>query len=256
MTNIQWTAYRTLIWREVHRIFRIWTQTLLPPAITISLYFLIFGNFIGKRIGEFHGVPYINFIVPGLIMMSVVTNSFGNVVSSFYGARFQRNIEEMLVSPMSSTVLLLGFISGGVIRGILIGTIVTTISLFFCNLTVFNLAIIIYTILLTSALFSIAGLINAIFARNFDDTTIVLTFVLTPLTYLGGIFYSIKMLPPLWQNLSLLNPIFHLVSLFRYGFLGISDVPVIQTLIGLTLLVISLGTWANWLIKNGVGIRT
>ena len=254
--NIQWIAYKTVVYRELHRIFRIWKQTLLPPAITISLYFLIFGNFIGQRIGQFHGVPYINFIVPGLIMMAVITNSFGNVVASFYGVRFQKNIEEMQVSPMSSAVMLLGYITGGVARGMMIGVIVTLISLFFSKLTIFSLGVTIYTMILTSTLFALAGLINAIFAKSFDDTTIVLNFVLTPLTYLGGVFYSIKMLPPIWQKISLLNPILYLVSIFRYGFLGIADVPVYETLTGLTLLVIALAIWSHLLLKKGVGIRT
>jgi len=219
-------ALTTIVHREIRRFLRIWPQTLLPPAITMVLYFVIFGRLIGKQIGEMGGFSYMQYIAPGLIMMSVITNSYGNVVSSFFGSKFQRNIEELLVSPVSPHIILIGFTLGGIFRGLLVGLIVTLLSLFFTQLQVHHLGITILVVLLTAAIFSLGGFINAVFARNFDDITIIPAFVLTPLTYLGGIFYSINLLPPFWQKVSLANPILHMVNAFRYGILDVSDISI------------------------------
>ena len=220
-------AYRTIVVREIRRFARIWQQTLLPPAITIALYFVIFGTLIGPRIGDMSGFSYIEFVVPGLIMMSVITNAYGNVVSSFYGSKFQRNIEELLVSPVPNIVILLGYVTGGVARGLSVGLIVTLLSLFFTQLQIHSLLTTVTIVFLTAILFSLAGFINAIFAGSFDDISIIPTFVLTPLTYLGGVFYSINMLPEFWQGVSQLNPILYMVNAFRYGFLGVSDISLV-----------------------------
>jgi len=217
-------ALTTIVHREVRRFLRIWPQTLLPPAITMVLYFVIFGRLIGKQIGEMGGFSYMQYIAPGLIMMSVITNSYGNVVSSFFGSKFQRNIEELLVSPVSPHIILTGFIIGGILRGLAVGAIVTVLSLFFTQLQVHHLGVTILVVLLTATIFSLGGFVNAVFARNFDDITIIPAFVLTPLTYLGGVFYSISLLPPFWQKVSLGNPILHMVNAFRYGILGVSDI--------------------------------
>lgn len=226
MTVLQseWIALSTIVRKEVRRFMRIWMQTLLPPAISMSLYFVIFGRLIGDRIGTMGGHSYMQFMVPGLIMMAVVTNSFANVVSSFYGAKFQRYIEELLVSPVSNHTILLGFVTGGVLRGLMVGAIVTGLSLFFSKLHVEHIGVTVAILLLTSLLFSLAGLINAVFANSFDDISIIPTFVLTPLTYLGGVFYSIDELPPFWAGLSQFNPMLYIVNAFRFGLLGHSDV--------------------------------
>lgn len=221
-----WVALRTIVRREVRRFTRIWPQTLLPPAITMVLYFIIFGNLIGRQIGDMGGFSYMEYIVPGLIMMSVITNSYGNVVSSFFGSKFQRNIEELLVAPVSPHIILIGYVIGGVLRGLAVGLIVTLLSLFFTQLSVHHLGVTVLVVLLTATIFSMGGFINAVFARNFDDISIIPTFVLTPLTYLGGVFYSITLLPPLWQTVSLGNPILHMVNAFRYGILGVSDIRI------------------------------
>ena len=217
-------ALNTIVYREVRRFTRIWPQTLLPPAITMVLYFVIFGNLIGRQIGDMGGFTYMEYIVPGLIMMSVITNSYGNVVSSFFGSKFQRSIEELMVSPVSPHTILIGFTLGGVLRGLMVGVIVTLLSLFFTDLQVHHLGVTILVVVLTATIFSLLGFINAVFARNFDDISIIPTFVLTPLTYLGGVFYSISLLPPFWQTVSLANPVLHMVNAFRYGILGVSDI--------------------------------
>ena len=223
----------TTIWiKECTRFLRIWVQTLVPPAITMSLYFVIFGSLIGNRIGEMGGFTYMKFIVPGLIMMSVITNSYANVSSSFFSAKFQRNIEELLVSPVPTSVIILGYVGGGVARAILIGIIVTLVSLFFVDVQIHHLGIIAITLLLTSTLFATAGLINAVFAKTFDDISVVPTFVLTPLTYLGGVFYSLTLLPEFWQWVSKANPVVYMVNGFRYGFLGVSDVDITLFILG------------------------
>jgi ABC-2 type transport system permease protein len=222
----EWVAFSTIVRKEARRFIRIWSQTLLPPAISMSLYFVIFGSLIGSRIGSMGGYSYMQFMVPGLIMMAVLTNAYSNVVSSFFGAKFQRHIEELLVSPTSNHTILLGFVVGGVMRGICVGAIVTVLSLFFSKLHIQHIGITVLILLLTSLLFSLLGFINAVYANNFDDISIVPTFVLTPLTYLGGVFYSIDLLPAFWSGLSQLNPILYIVNAFRYGFLGVSDVNV------------------------------
>ena len=250
-----WVALNTIVYREVRRFLRIWPQTLLPPAITMTLYFVIFGNLIGSRIGDMGGFDYMQFIVPGLVMMSVIQNSYGNVVSSFYSTKFQRSIEEMLVSPMSATTILLGYVAGGVARGLCVGLIVTLLSLFFTRLQVQHVLVTVLVVVLTAVLFSIAGFINAIFANKFDDVAIIPTFVLTPLTYLGGVFYSIDLLPEFWRMVSLLNPVVYMVNVFRYGLLGVSDVNVFASLLAIVLFTGGLFFWALWLLKRGVGIR-
>lgn len=230
MNRLNRIALYTLTRKEITRYFRIWTQTLLPSPISMVLYFVIFGSLIGPRIGQIDGHNYIEYLAPGLIMMAVINNSFANVVASFFGAKFQRNIEEMFVAPMSSWVILLGFILGGISRGCIVGLIVTCVALFFTKLQVHHIGVVIIVVLCTSMLFSLAGLLNAIFSRKFDDINIIPTFILTPLTYLGGVFYSINMLTPFWQKLSYFNPILYMINAFRYGMLGTSDVGVVISL--------------------------
>ena len=217
-TNEKLIALKTIITKEILRFSRIWIQTVLPPVITTALYFIIFGNLIGPRIGEMDGFGYMEFIIPGLIMMAVITNSYANVVSSFYGSKFQRHIEEMLISPVPNYIILIGYMAGGVVRGLTVGVAVTIVSLVFHPLNIHSLWVMFSMIILTAILFSLAGLINGVYAKSFDDISIIPTFVLTPLTYLGGIFYSIKMLPEFWQQLSLANPILYMVNAFRYGY--------------------------------------
>ena len=251
-----WTAYYTIVVREVLRFSRIWLQTIIPPVITTALYFVIFGNLIGSQIGNMDGHTYMEFIVPGLIMMSVITNAYANVVSSFYGSKFQGNIAEMLVSPTPNWIILLGYVTSGVARGIAVGAAVTLVSLFFSHLHIEHLWVTGTIIVLTSALFSLAGLINAVYAKSFDDITIVPTFVLTPLTYLGGVFYSISLLPPFWQSASLTNPILYMVNGFRYGILGTADISIwvsYSVIIGFIAL---LGGFAMYLLHRGIGIRS
>jgi len=219
-----WITYLTILRKEVTRFMRIWQQTLLPPVMTTSLYFIIFGNLIGPRIGEMEGYAYIDFIVPGLILMSVITNAYANVSSSFFSAKFQKSIEELQVSPTPNSVILLGYVSGGMVRGVLVGFVVTLVSLLFSRLSVHNLPVMVSIIILTALLFALGGFLNGIFAKKFDDVSIVPTFILTPLTYLGGVFYSIKLLPDLWQTVSHVNPILYMINAFRYGFLGITDI--------------------------------
>ena len=252
----QFNAFSTIVRKEIRRFMRIWVQTLIPPAITIALYFVIFGELIGRRIGQIGEHSYMEYIVPGLIMMSVITNSYSNVVSSFFSTKFQRSIEEMLVSPMPNYVVIGGFVLGGVARGIAVGAIVTVLSLFFAHLSVTNIWITISMVVLTAILFSLGGFINAVYARSFDDISIVPTFVLTPLTYLGGVFYSISMLPDFWEGVSRINPIVYMVNGFRYGILGISDIGI-GVAFGMVLtFIVALYVWAHWLLKNGVGIRS
>ncbi|HNG11187.1 MAG TPA: ABC transporter permease [Agitococcus sp.] len=256
MTNQQiYIALQTILTKEIRRFTRIWVQTLLPPAITMSLYFVIFGNIVGSRIGQMGGFDYMQYIVPGLIMMSVITNSYSNVVSSFYSAKFQRSIEELLVSPVPHHIILTGYVLGGVARGLLVGLIVTILSLFFTHLSLHHLFIIIYSVFITATLFSIGGFINAVFAKSFDDISIVPTFILTPLTYLGGVFYSIENLSPFFQNVSLFNPIVYMVNTFRYGILGVSDVNVGLSLTMMTALTIGLYFYALRLLSSGRGMK-
>ncbi len=249
-------AFVTIVTKEITRFMRIWLQTILPPAITMTLYFVIFGRLIGPRIGEMGGFQYIQYIAPGLIMMSVITNAYANVVSSFFGAKFQKHIEEMLVAPIPNWVILCGYICGGVARGVIVGVVVTMVALFFTDLRMHSLWITAMVVLLTSVLFSLGGLLNGIFARSFDDISIIPTFVLTPLTYLGGVFYSIGMLPPFWQKVSLANPILYMVNAFRYGILGVSDIDVATALVVLAVFSAALFAVCLALLNRGVGIRT
>ncbi len=254
-TNHQFIAYYTIVRKEVVRFLMIWTQTLLPPVITISLYYVIFGKFIGSQISNINGFTYIQFIVPGLVMMAVLTNAYSNVVGSFYGSKFQRSLEELLVSPAPSYVIIAGFVTGGVLRGLSVGVLVLAVSLFFTNLVIHSYLIIIISVILVSILFSIAGLLNGIYAKSFDAMLIVPTFVLTPLTYLGGVFYSIDLLPTFWQTVSLANPILYMVNIFRYGFLGVSDVNI-WTSFGVILAILFVLLWfVIVLFKRGIGLK-
>lgn len=249
-------CYLTIVRKEVVRFMRIWPQTLFPPVITQTLYFLIFGKFIGSQINDIQGVSYMAFIVPGLVMMSVINNSFMNVVSSFFSSKFQRSIEELLVSPARNAVIIAGYISGGVLRGVLVGILVFLVSIFFTHPAIHNLSLIIIFIILTSIVFALGGLLNAIFAKKFDDISIFPTFVLTPLTYLGGVFYSINMLPPFWQNLSKINPILYMINGFRYGFYGFSDVSVLASFLILIVFIVALVAVNLILLNRGTGLKS
>jgi len=249
-------ALKSILNKEITRFSRIWVQTLVPPAITMSLYFVIFGNLIGSRVGLMDGFSYMAFIVPGLIMMSVITNSYSNVASSFYSAKFQGNIEELLVSPVPTYIIIAGYVGGGVTRGLLVGFIVTCVSLFFVPLQIHSILVIVTTLLLTSILFSLAGLLNAIFAKSFDDISIIPTFVLTPLTYLGGVFYSTSLLPPVWETISHANPIIYMVSAFRNGFLGIENIPLLYSFTVIIGFIAVLYALVYRLISKGVGLRS
>jgi ABC-2 type transport system permease protein len=250
-----WIAFQTILTKEVLRFMRIWMQTVLPPAITTLLYYLIFGTLIGERIGEMDGFRYIDFIVPGLILMAVITNSYANVVSSFYSGKFQHHVEELLIAPVPNWVILAGYVAGGVARGVVVGVAVTMVSLFFTELEIHSYGWTLAVFILTSILFALAGFINAIYANSFDDISIVPTFVLTPLTYLGGVFYSIHMLPQIWQNLSLANPVLYMVNAFRYGLLGVSDIPIGVALVIILLFIVSLTGYSLYLLRNGIGIK-
>ena len=251
----RWVGLRTIVHREFARIVRIWGQTIVPPAITATLYFVIFGSLVGRRIGEMGGFSYTQYIAPGLIMMSVITNSYGNVVSSFFGAKFGRHIEELLVSPLPSWLIVLGYAAGGMVRGLLVGLVVTLISLFFTHLQVGHVVLVVAAVLLTSIVFSLAGFINAVFTKHFDQISFIPTFILTPLTYLGGVFYSITMLPEWAQHLSRANPILYMVNAFRYGFLGVSDVDVGLAFAIMTLAAVALFGTSVWLMERGTGTR-
>ena len=253
--KLNWVAFKTLVTKEFIRVIRIWVQTIVPPAITMTLYFIIFGSLIGRRIGSMDGFDYMQYIAPGLIMMSVITNSYGNVVSSFFGAKFARHIEEMLVAPMSNATIILGHVAGGVIRGLLVGALVTVIALGFTHLDVEHPLVTVSMVLLSSIVFSLAGFINAVFAKKFDDVTIIPTFVLTPLTYLGGVFYSISLLPEVWQKVSLFNPILYMVNAFRYGILGVSDIDIRTAYLIVVLFVAGLFAVSLALMNRGVGMR-
>ena len=246
----------TVVRREVRRTMRIWLQTIVPPAITMTLYFVIFGSLIGRRIGDMDGVPYTTFIAPGLIMMSVISNSFGNVVSSFFSGKMQLHLEEMLVSPMSYATIVIGYVAGGIFRGLMVAGLVTIVALFFADLTVVHPIVTLSVIVLTSIVFSLAGLLNALFAKSFDDISIIPTFVLAPLTYLGGVFFSTTLLSPVWQKIALLNPILYMVNAFRYGMLGRSDIPLPVAYTIILIAVTGLFALALILLKRGVGIRT
>jgi ABC-2 type transport system permease protein len=256
-TSANLVALKTLVRREIVRIMRIWTQTLIPPAITMTLYFVIFGKLIGSRIGNIEGgFTYMQYIVPGLVMMSIITNSYGNISSSFFGAKFSRAVEEMLVSPMPNWVILLGYVSGAVARGLVVGILVLLIALFFTDLHVLHPLITFVSVLLGATIFSLAGFVNAVYAKKFDDIALVPTFILTPLTYLGGVFYSVNMLGEPWQAISRANPILYMVNAFRFGVLGISDVHVGMAFVVMIGFVIALSIVALQLLKRGVGLRS
>lgn len=250
-----WIPYYTMMRNELVRIVRIWSQTLLPPVVTTSLYFVVFGKFIGSQLAPIDGLSYIQFIVPGLIMMSVITSSYMNTVSTFYFAKWTKTLDEILVSPMPDWLVILGYMSGGVLRGLLVGLLVTIVALFFTHLAVYNILVLVAALVLTSVLFSFGGLINGVFAKGFDGISIVPTFVLTPLTYLGGIFYSIDQFSPFWQNVSLANPILYMVNAFRWGFFGVSDISIwtcFGVLFGMTVVFMGI---AAYLFRNGIGLK-
>jgi ABC-2 type transport system permease protein len=249
-------ALYTIARREVHRILRIWAQTLVPPAITMTLYFLIFGNLIGSRIGSMGGFTYMDFIVPGLVMMSIIQNSYGNISSSFFGAKFGRHVEELLVAPMPPWVILSGYVAGAVLRGLMVGAIVLVIAMFFTEVRIPHPLITLSTVLLGATIFSLAGFVNAVYAKKFDDIAIVPTFILTPLTYLGGVFYSVNLLPEFWANASHANPILYMVNAFRYGLLGVSDVPLGLSYAVMIGFVVVLSWLGLMLLKRGVGLRS
>ncbi len=251
----QMIALKTIATKEYLRFIRIWIQTILPPAITIGLYFIIFGEIIGSQIGDIDGYKYMDYIVPGLILMAVITNAYANVVSSFFSAKFHHSIEEMLVSPLPNYIILLGFISGGLARGIIVGIVATIVSLFFSDLHIHSYPVTFAVFILTSILFALAGFINAAYARSFDDITIIPTFVLTPLIYLGGVFYSIKMLPEFWQDVSLVNPILYMVNAFHYGILGVSDIEVSTAFVIIIAFIAALFYFALRLLRIGVGLK-
>ena len=245
----------TIVRKESRRVVRIWVQTIVPPAITMTLYFIIFGSLVGNRIGQMDGVSYTTFIAPGLIMMSVITNSFANVVSSFFSSKLMLHLEEMLVAPLAHSTIVLGFVAGGVVRGVLVAAVVTVVALFFTNLHVAHPLITLTTVLLTAVVFSTAGLLNAIFAKSFDDISIIPTFVLTPLTYLGGVFFSISLLPPFWQKVALANPILYMVNAFRFGLLGSSDIPIVRAYALMLGFAVALFAAVLVLLHRGSGVR-
>ncbi len=249
-------ALGTIVRREVMRILRIWSQTLVPPAITMVLYFLIFGSLIGSKIGEMGGFTYMEFIVPGLVMMSVIQNSYGNISSSFFGAKFGRHVEELLVSPMPSWVILGGYVAGAVLRGVMVGVIVLCIAMLFTKVRIPHPLVTLTTVVLGATIFSLAGFVNAVYAKKFDDIAIVPTFILTPLTYLGGVFYSVTLLPGWAQAATHANPVFYMVNAFRYGLLGTSDVPLWIAYALMLFFVVALGALGLWLLKKGVGLRS
>lgn len=253
--NEKYNALKTIIIREYLRFIRIWVQTILPPAITTALYFVIFGNLIGSQIGDIDGYKYMDYIVPGVILMAVISNSYGNVVASFYSAKFQKSIEELLVSPTPNYLIVLGYVSGGVARGMIVGVVVTLVAMYFSDINVHSYTLSLLVFFLTATLFSIAGFINAVHANSFDDISIIPTFVLTPLTYLGGIFYSLKMLPEFWQTVSLANPILYMINAFRYGVIGSSDINLNLAMLIIVGFNVLLFSYAIYLLNRGIGIR-
>jgi len=256
MRMIYWTAFRTLLIKEILRFARIWVQTILPPAITMALYFIIFGKLIGSQIGDIEGFRYIDFIVPGLILMSVISNSYANTVSSFYFSRWNKHIDELLIAPIPNWLILAGYVAGGVARGVIVGVVVTIVASFFSDISIHSYGITFLVFVLTSVLFSLAGFINGVFANSFDDISIIPTFVLTPLTYLGGVFYSMSLLPEFWQSVSMANPVLYMVNAFRFGLIGVSDVDLnsgVVIILGFTFV---LALYAHSLLRKGVGIKS
>ena len=256
MRQLYWIAFKSIVTKEINRFTRIWVQTLVPPAITMTLYFLIFGSLVGSRIGSMEGFSYMEFIAPGLIMMSVITSSFSNVASSFYSAKFQRNLEEIMVAPVPHYVLIAGYVGGGVARGLIVGCIVTAVAMLFVDIQLHSIPIVVLTVLLTSILFALGGLVNAVFAKSYDDISIIPTFVLTPLTYLGGVFYSLSLLPSFWKGVAQVNPVVYMINAFRYGFLGYSDISVGVSISVIIAFCIGLFLIAYYLISKGIGLRT
>ena len=254
--SLNWVGYRTIVRKEVTRILRIWGQTIVPPAITMTLYFIIFGELIGRRIGEMGGFSYMQYIVPGLVIMSVITNSYGNMVSSFFGAKFGKHIEELLISPLPNWIILSGYVTGAVLRGLMVGAVVMAVSLFFTPMEVQHPLVLLSVLLLTAVVFALAGMVNAIFAQKFDDIAIIPTFVLAPLTYLGGVFYSIALLPEFWQRVSVFNPILYMVNGFRYGMLGVSDVGLGMSYGVIGVAGALLFACCLYLLHRGTGLRT
>jgi ABC-2 type transport system permease protein len=254
--RVNWVGYRTIVRKEVTRILRIWGQTIVPPAITMTLYFIIFGELIGRRIGEMGGFSYMQYIVPGLVIMSVITNSYGNMVSSFFGAKFGKHIEELLISPLSNWIILAGYVTGALLRGVMVGTVVLAVSLFFTPIEVQHPLVMLSVLVLTAVVFALAGMVNAIFAQKFDDIAIIPTFVLAPLTYLGGVFYSISLLPEFWQSVSVFNPILYMVNGFRYGMLGVSDVSLTLTYGVILTAGAVLFAGCLYLLHRGIGLRS
>ena len=254
--SLWWVGYKTIVRKEITRILRIWGQTIVPPAITMSLYFIIFGELIGSRIGQMGGFTYMQFIVPGLVIMSVISNSYGNMVSSFFGAKFGKHIEELLISPLPNWIILSGYVTGSLARGFMVGVVVMCVSLFFTRIEVQHPLIMLSVILLTAIVFALAGMINAIYGQKFDDIAIIPTFILAPLTYLGGVFYSITLLPEFWQKVSAFNPILYMVNGFRYGMLGVSDVNLPQAYGVILVAGAVLFTWCMVLLHRGTGLRS
>lgn len=252
----QYVAFTTILTKEFLRFIRIWIQTVLPAAITTGLYFIIFGSLIGSQLSDIGGFSYMEYIVPGIILMAIINNSYANVVSSFYGAKFQRHVEEMLISPMPNYLIVLGYAAGGMARGLVVGAAVSAVSLIFAEPQLHHLLVTLYVVIMTSLLFALGGFVNAVYAKSFDDISIIPTFVLTPLTYLGGIFYSIDMLPQFWQNVSLVNPILYMINAMRYGMLGVSDIDIRVALLIITGFVVVLYLFCLYLLNKGVGIRT
>ena len=256
IASVNWIAFKTLVVKEIRRFMRIWVQTIVPPAVSAVLYMMIFGKLIGSRIGVMDGHSYIDFVVPGIIMMAVITNSYSNAVSSFFSAKFQQHIEEILIAPVHNWVILLGFVVGGVCRGLAVGALVAAVSLFFTDISVENPLVTLLVVVLTSTLFAIGGVINSVYAQSFDDISIIPNFVLTPLTYLGGIFYSVKLLPDFWYNVSLINPVLYMVNGFRYGILGSSDFPIWWSFLVILIFILLLSAIALHLMNKGVGIKS
>ena len=254
--SLLWVGYKTIVRKEITRILRIWGQTIVPPAITMTLYFIIFGELIGRRIGEMGGFTYMQFIVPGLVIMSVITNSYGNMVSSFFGAKFGKHIEELLISPLPNWIILAGYVTGALTRGMMVGAVVMVVSLFFTRIEVQHPMVMFTVLLLTATVFALAGMVNAIFAQKFDDIAIIPTFVLAPLTYLGGVFYSIALLPEFWQKVSVANPILYMVNGFRYGMLGVSDVSLVMSYSVILIAGAVLFGVCLFLLNRGTGLRT
>lgn len=251
-----WIGYQTIVIKEVTRILRIWAQTLLPPVITMSLYFIIFGAIIGRRVGEMGGMPYMEFIVPGLIMLTVITNSYGNVTSSFFGAKFGKHIEELLVSPLPPWIILAGYITGAVFRALMVGILVWLVAAFFAGFQMVHLGVSLSVLVLTAVVFALGGFVNGVYAQKFDDVTIIPTFVLQPMTYLGGVFFSVSLLPSFAQQVALFNPIVYMVNAFRYGLLGVSDVPLWTAYAIIIGFGVVLFGFCMSLLRRGVGLRT